>query len=95
MPANYLAVFLLPKPQREHARIVDVIREASNGDFKAAFVGSGTVGYLFSSSLPPWKLDFGKVLMNDDAYLITEVGNAFSQARLGSAEGWLKAHAAR
>jgi len=39
MKRIYLAIFGLPKPQREHAQLVDVIRTASGGEFKQ-FIGS-------------------------------------------------------
>ncbi len=92
MRRNYLAVFVLPVPQREHAKIVDVIRDASGGDFKAAFFGTWGGGYLFSSELKPWEIGFGKVIMNDDSVLIVELGELFAQDNLRVSENWLKSH---
>lgn len=93
MLTKYLAVFLLPKPRPEHKQILDVIKEASGGDFKAAFVGSNCIGYLFKSNLLPWQISFSKILFNDDSVLIIEVGDSFSHQNLRVAENWLKAHA--
>lgn len=93
MSRTYLAVFLLPKPRPEHKQLADIIKDVSNGDCKAAFVGSGCIGYLFKSHLMPWQISFSKVLFNDDSSLIIEVGETFSHQNLRAAENWLKAHA--
>ena len=92
MKRNYLAIFLLPKPHREHGHLVEIIREVSGGEFKAAFVGAQCIGYVFASELLPWDIGFGKVLMNDDSVLIVELGELFAQQNLRVAENWLKAH---
>lgn len=95
MKRNFLAVFLLPAPQREHAQIVEIIRQASGGDFKSAFAGAQCIGYLFTSELKPWDISFGKVLMNNDSVLIIEVGELHAQQNLRVAENWLTARLPR
>lgn len=90
MRKSYIAVFLLPKPNIEHKGIVEVIRSVSGGDFKAAFVGTGTVGYVFTSEKLPWQIKFPRIIMNDDSYFIVEIGNDFSQQNLGAVENWMK-----
>lgn len=92
MRRTYLDVFLLPKPKPEHRGIVEVIRSVSGGDFKAAFVGSGAIGYVFTSESMPWQISFSKIIMNDDSVLITELGEKFAHQNLGAVEGWLKSH---
>jgi len=92
MLRTYLSVFLLPKPQQEHKEIINVIKAISRGDYKSAFVGSGAIGYLFTSEMLPWQISFSEVLMNDDSVLIVELGEKFVQCNLGAAEGWLKSH---
>lgn len=91
---TYLAVFILPVAKREHKGIISVIKDASGGDYKAAFIGaskgSNCVGYLFTSHRLPWELSFSKVLLNDDSLLIVEVGEKFAHLNLGKAEAWLK-----
>lgn len=92
MKKTYLAVFLLPKPRREHAQIVDVINHASGGDYKSAFVGSNCIGYLFNTELELWQISFSTILLNDDSFLIIEAGQDFSHQNLRVAENWLKSH---
>lgn len=97
MRKTYLAVFVLPKPEPEHKRIVDVIKDVSGGDYKAAFFGgsdrgANCAGYLFTSELPAWKISFPKVLMNNDSVLIVELGGDFQHQNLGMAAAWLKSH---
>jgi hypothetical protein len=84
----YLAIFGLPKPQREHLGIVDVIRATSNGEFKQFVVPQG-VGFVFESEELPWNLSFSRILMNGDTRLIMEIGERFCMDGYGAAEGWL------
>lgn len=87
----YLAVFILPKPQREHAQIVDVIRAASAGDFKQ-FVFSGGVAFVYMSATPPWQLSFSRIVHTEDSVLITELGTGITHQGFGAAAGWLNSH---
>lgn len=95
MKRKFLALFILPVPEEEHAQIVEVIRHASKGDFKPAYFGAGGGGFLFTSDLMPWDIGFGKILMNNDSLLIVELGDLFAQRNLKVAENWLKAHQSR
>lgn len=52
MKRCYFALFNLPKPQREHARIVEVIRAASVGDFKQ-FIVPGGIAFVYESEELP------------------------------------------
>ncbi|MCK9382302.1 MAG: hypothetical protein M0P95_14720 [Sulfuritalea sp.] len=92
MRKMYLAVFLLPKPMPEHKGIVEVIRTVSGGDFKSAFVGSGAIGYVFTSEHLPWQIKFPRIIMNNDSFFISEIGKDFAHQNLGGVEGWLKSH---
>ena len=88
MKRSYLAIFGLPKPQREHANIVEVIRAASSGEFKQFFVPSG-VGFVYDSDQLPWNLSFSKILHTGDTKMIVEIGEKVLLEGYGVAEGWL------
>lgn len=90
---RYLAVFILPEPEYEHKEIINIIKDISKGDYKAAFFGGKQcVGYLFTSETVPWEIPLGKVLMNNDSLLVIELGDLFEQRNLRVAENWLTAH---
>lgn len=91
MPKPYLAIFGLPKPTYEHAQIVEVIRAASGGDFKQ-FPIPGGMGFVFMSETLPWNLSFGRILMNTDSVLITEMGKNIKHTGFGAAAGWINSH---
>ena len=87
----YLAIFGLPKPTYEHAQIIEVIRAASNGDFKQ-FPIPGGMGFVFMSEILPWNLSFGKILMNTDTLLITEMTENITHRGFGAVAGWINSH---
>jgi len=88
MKRMYLAMFWLPKPQREHAKLVEVIRAAAVGDIKQ-FPITGGVAFMFESEVLPWNLSFSKILLNGDSRIIFEVGEKVSMDGFGAAQGWL------
>lgn len=88
MKRIYLAIFGLPKPQREHAQIVDVIRAASGGEFKQ-FIVPGGIAFMYESEQLPWNISFSKILHTGDTKIIVEVGEKVLLEGFGSAEGWL------
>ena len=88
MKRCYLAIFGLPKPQREHVGIVDVIRAASGGDFKQ-FLVPGGMAFMFESETLPWHLSFSQILHTGDTTLIVEVGENVLLDGYGAAAGWL------
>lgn len=90
MKRCYFALFNLPKPQREHIRIVDVIRAASDGDFKQ-FVVSGGIAFVYESEHMPWDLSFSQILHTGDSKIIIEIGENLQIDGFGSAAGWLNA----
>lgn len=91
MERCYFAFFGLPKPTYEHAQIVDVIREASGGDFKQ-FPIPGGIGFVFKSKTLPWNLNFSRILLNGDTRFITEISPIHYQDGFGAAAGWLNSH---
>jgi hypothetical protein len=91
MKKPYFAIFGLPKPTYEHAKIVEVIRAASNGDFKQ-FPLPGGMGFVFTSEELPWNLSFDRILMNTDSKLIFEIGSNVTHQGYGAAAGWLNSH---
>ena len=80
----YFAIFGLPKPHPEHAKLIDVVRDASGGDFKQ-FIVPGGVGFVYKSKVLPWNLGFGKVLLNGDTRFITEISQVHYQEGYGAA----------
>jgi len=88
MKRIYLAIFGLPKPQREHAQLVDVIRTASGGEFKQ-FIVPGGIAFMYESENLPWNLSFSKILHTGDTKIIMEVGERVLLEGFGAAEGWL------
>ena len=94
MKRLYLAVFGLPKPHPEHAKIVDVIRAASGGEF-TRFVQPPGVWFCYESETPPWLLDFGKILHTGDTRMIVEIGDRLALVGYGAMEGWLNARRPR
>ena len=84
---SYLAIFGLPKPQREHAKIVEVIRAVSGGEFKQFFVPGG-VGFVYDSEELPWNLSFSQILHTGDTKIIVEIGEKVLLEGYGVAEGW-------
>ena len=84
----YLALFGLPKPQREHAKIIEVIRNASGGDFKQ-FIVPGGIGFMYESENLPWDLSFSQILHAGDTKLIVEIGEKVQLDGYGAAAGWL------
>lgn len=91
MTKLYFAIFNLPKPQAEHAKIVEVIREVSSGDFKQTVV-SGGVAFAFASETKPWHLSFSKILHNTDSVMIFEIGDEVVISGYGAIQGWINAH---
>ena len=94
MKKEYFAIFNLPRPTYEHAKIVDVIRTISDGDFKQ-FPVAGGIAYVFSSDTKPWNVSFSKILLNTDSVAIMEIGEEFSHAGFGALAGWLNARRPR
>ena len=88
MKRCYLAIFGLPKPEREHVQIVEVIRTASSGDFKQFFVPGG-VGFVYESDVLPWNLSFSQILHTGDTKIIVEIGEQVLLEGYGVADGWL------
>lgn len=94
MKKEYLAIFVLPKPTYEHAKIAEVIKEASKGDFKQ-FSLPGGIAYVFSSEIKPWNLTFSTILHNTDSVLIVEIGEEVTHGGFGAVSGWLNTHRPR
>lgn len=84
----YLALFLLPRAQPEHAKLIEVIKTVSLGDYKQ-FVIPGGIAYVYMSQTVPWDMPFGKILLNQDSYFITEMAGVWGQRGFGAVEGWL------
>jgi hypothetical protein len=82
---------LLPKPQPEHAKLVDAFKAVSGGDYKQ-FIITGGIAYAYKSRTVPWEMPFGRVILNQDSYFITEITGVWGQQGFGAIDGWLNAH---
>lgn len=93
---RYLVVFVLAKPRHEHGELKNDIAKYSDGNLEPAFFsvnadGAATIGYFFTSSLPPSEMTFDGHLLREDSYLLTEVSHlAGFQGFDGSASWWKK-----
>lgn len=87
----YFALILLPKAQPEHARLIEAIKTASAGTYKQ-FVIPGGVIYVYKSTTVPWEMPFGKILLNQDSYFITDMTGVWGHQGFGAIEGWLNTH---
>ncbi|MDQ3039742.1 MAG: hypothetical protein M3R16_08100 [Pseudomonadota bacterium] len=94
---KYLVVFNVPKSEPEHASIKEALQDHSAGDFQLAFMHAGpkpdrpfVVAYLFTSDRHPRNMGFG--LLNEDAYLLVEIGDGFAARHMSRAEDWLRKH---
>lgn len=94
MKKEYFALFSLPKPTYEHAKIADVIREVSGGEFKQ-FPAPGGIAYVFSSETKPWNLSFSTILLNTDSVMIIEIGEEVATSGFGAMAGWINARRPR
>ena len=93
MKRKYLAVFLVPKLEAEHATIPAAVAHHSGGDFKQAFSiarkDGAMIGYVFTSEKVPWEMGLG--LLNPDQALIVELGELYDERNLNVAGAWLRA----
>ena len=89
---RYIAIFHLPNPTYEHAKIDDVIKDASGDIFKKVVLGSATVFYLYDSHIRPHDLSFSKILLTGDEVAFFEVGEYASLIGFGALRGWLNSH---
>lgn len=90
--SRYIAIFQLPKPNREHAKIDEVIRDASGNDFKKVVLGANTVVYLFDSSTRPHNFSFSRIMHTGDEVAFFEVGDYFTSDGFRTLAGWLNSH---
>lgn len=89
---RYIAIFNLPNPTYEHAKIDDVLRDASSNDFKKVVLGKSTVMYLFDSSKKPHHYDFNLILLDGDEVAFFEVSDYFHAVGFRVFQGWLNSH---
>lgn len=92
---RYLALFILPKVEKEHAAILEAVAHHSAGDFKALFTiptakGGAVIAYVFTSMEVPWKMGFGTEF-NGDNRLVVQLDDNFYEAGMNVAGAWLKA----
>jgi len=89
---RYIAVFNLPNPTYEHAKIDNVISDASGNNFKKVVLGKSTVIYLFDSSKKPHHYSFSLILLDGDEVAFFEVNDYFHASGFRALQGWLNSH---
>lgn len=97
---KFLLVVLVPKKEPEHETIKRAVEHHSEGDFQLAFLQAGkkpdvpfVIGYLFTSEADPRNMGFG--LLNQDSFLLVELGDHYAEAQLSVAASWLRRHQPR
>lgn len=88
----YLMLLNIKIPQAEHAKIKDKLNEISNGTAKAVYFDKHGGAFLFLSALKPEQIynRFSGILLNDDAYIIIEIGNKWITFGHSAAADWLQ-----
>lgn len=92
----YLMLLNIKKPQPEHAEIKARLEKLSNGTAKAVYFDSHGAAFLFTSTLNAGQIygRFDGVLLNEDRYMIVELGQDWVTFGGGIAAGWLRHHLA-
>jgi hypothetical protein len=92
--APYLMLLNIKSPQPEHAKIKTVLDSVSGGTARAVYFDKHGGAFLFSSKLNAGQIHgrFGGVLLNEDFYLIVELGQDWAAFGQGIAAGWLNTH---
>ena len=88
---NYLGVFYLPTPQREHAKISEILR-ANAQDVKVIPIGGNAVLYLFATETKPHHISFSQVLHTGDQVFFMEIGEYTTTQDFHTVQGWLNSH---
>ena len=90
----YLMLLNIKKPQPEHAKIKTILASISGDTAKAVYFDSKGGAFLFMSKLNTGQIHgrFDGVLLNEDFYLIVELGRDWVTFGQGVAAGWLKNH---
>jgi hypothetical protein len=90
----YLMLLNIKKPQPEHAKIKTILDTISDGTSKAAYFDKHGGAFLFMSNLNAGKIHgrFDGVLLNEDFYLIIELGQDWATFGQGIAASWLRNH---
>jgi len=91
---QYVLFITLGERQPEHSQLPNALRAASNDRFKAIPTPAGLLVFM-DSELWPIEIagHFGKILLNQDSYVILELGKDWWVSKNQSAaQGWLNTH---
>ena len=90
----YLMLLNIKSPQPEHAKIKTTLDALSNGTAKAVYFDRHGGAFLFTSRLNAGQIHgrFDGVLLNEDFYLIIELGQDWVTFGQGVAACWLRNH---
>lgn len=88
----YLMLLNIKIPQVEHAKIQSKLSEISSGTSKAVYFDRNGGAFLFLSRLVPRQIydRLTGILLNDDTYIIVELGEKWITFGHGSAAAWLQ-----
>ena len=94
---KYLVIFMFPTMKKENAWVKDALESHSGGDFKMVFTYGikeqpSIVGFFFTTSKPHFEIRFGNSVLNEDSYLLVEVGDRCSEQNLNVAYQWMQSH---
>jgi len=84
----------ITKPQPEHTKIKTILDGISNDTAKAVYFDKHGGAFLFTSKLNAGQIHgrFSGILLNEDKYLIIELGQDWHTFGQGVADGWLRNH---
>lgn len=90
----YLMLLNIKVPQAEHIKIQSKLTEIFNGTSKAVYFDKNGGAFMFMSKLIPRQIydRFSGILLNDDSYIIVELGSKWITFGHGSATAWLQKH---
>lgn len=88
----YMMLLNIKVPQAEHVKIQSKLNEISNRTSKAVYFDKNGGAFLFISKLVPRQIydRFSGILLNDDAFIIVELGHQWITFGHGSAAIWLE-----
>ena len=89
---SYMMLLNIKVPQAEHARIQAKLSEISSGTSKAIYFDKHGGAFLFKTTLKAQQIYDRLIgtLLNDDRYIIVELGTDWTTFGHEDAAGWLR-----
>lgn len=88
----YLMLLNIKEPQPEHAKIQSKLNEISRGTSKPIYFDKHGGAFLFKTTLRAQQVydSLIGILLNDDRYIIVELGANWTTFGFEDASGWLR-----